>query len=399
MWQGNSIKLLVNTTRRSFSNTPPTWLNGVDMEAFKKTLMENPGKGGLNTKVATDASVSKESVISKASLETIEPKSSVNKFFDASSSRLNDILPEGSSRTFVKAMDITKHWMLRKTTSEILSKLSNFKNSSEKSKLKFMLDGKTGVGKSVALGQIIDYCRSSDWLVFHVPKARDWCYHGFYVEKSKVIPDKFDVAGLGDDLLSSFLSAHSDKLAELPLDDAEKYSTMFNVYQREFTGTTLKDLVEFGIKYPETSCVAIVELRSQLNRVTTYPVLIAIDEYNWWHFDTVFGFKGKAVKPSDISVISAFSDFGETNQDMENGVFIGATTDTFKTRMDLRNKIDYKKYKRTFKNYNSPELASVLDYYEEMGFIYTPNDDNLINSVHLMTNGNPWGVFQRVAVL
>lgn len=107
-----------------------------------------------------------------------------------------------------------------------------------------------------------------------------------------------------------------------------------------------------------------------------FPILIAVDEYNWWHYDTIFGYEGRNVHPQDILPVNALSSFHSENSSLrgdnilKNGIFIGATTENFTTRFHLDEQIDYKKYRQTFQPYSEKELDSVMNYYRDSGFTF-----------------------------
>lgn len=42
-----------------------------------------------------------------------------------------------------------------------------------------VLDGLAGSGKSIILAMLVHWARDDGWLVFYVPRARDWTHKGF----------------------------------------------------------------------------------------------------------------------------------------------------------------------------------------------------------------------------
>lgn len=108
-------------------------------------------------------------------------------------------------------------------------------------------------------------------------------------------------------------------------------------------------------------------------------MLIAIDEYNTWFQDTIFGYDGKPVKPSDISVIDAFLDIDAEGYKMsrrvQNGLFIGAFTEQYPSKSKIKDMIDYRKLRKTYRTYTTKELQDVLQYYRQVQFLVGTYND------------------------
>ena len=47
-------------------------------------------------------------------------------------------------------------------------------------KKQIVLDGPVSSGKSIALAMLVHWARSEGWLVFYVPKGKDWTHGGFF---------------------------------------------------------------------------------------------------------------------------------------------------------------------------------------------------------------------------
>ena len=43
-----------------------------------------------------------------------------------------------------------------------------------------VLDGPVSCGKSIALAMLVHWARDEGWLVFYVPRGRDWTHGGFF---------------------------------------------------------------------------------------------------------------------------------------------------------------------------------------------------------------------------
>ena len=48
-----------------------------------------------------------------------------------------------------------------------------------------VLDGPVSCGKSIALAMLVHWARDEGWLVFYVPRGRDWTHGGFFYRNPK----------------------------------------------------------------------------------------------------------------------------------------------------------------------------------------------------------------------
>lgn len=49
-----------------------------------------------------------------------------------------------------------------------------------KARKQVVLDGPVSCGKSIALAMLVHWARDEGWLVFYVPKGREWAHGGFF---------------------------------------------------------------------------------------------------------------------------------------------------------------------------------------------------------------------------
>lgn len=103
-----------------------------------------------------------------------------------------------------------------------------------------------------------------------------------------------------------------------------------------------------------------------------FKVLLAVDEYNWWHFPTVFGFRLKPVTTDDIVPIRAMKhlvkDGVNEGSGFANGLSIYATTYSYPCSYDLKEHVNYAKLCRKFRKYSEKELENYLRYFNEKDF-------------------------------
>lgn len=55
-----------------------------------------------------------------------------------------------------------------------------FQLSGSKVRKQIVLDGPVSCGKSIALAMLVHWARDQGWLVFYVPKGREWTHGGFF---------------------------------------------------------------------------------------------------------------------------------------------------------------------------------------------------------------------------
>jgi hypothetical protein len=71
--------------------------------------------------------------------------------------------------------------------------------------------------------------------------------------------------------------------------------------------------------------------------------LIAVDEYNIWFQKTVFGYEGRDVYPSNISVVDALLDVKEEglskDRELSNGLFIAAVTENYPSSYNFKKQV------------------------------------------------------------
>ncbi|GAB9472177.1 Atp-dependent dna helicase snf21 [Globisporangium polare] len=332
------------------------------------------------------------------------------KFFALLKETQDKVLPEGIGKHMENTFELIghRHVMLRDNTLKIISLMKDWENSKKETK-GFVIDGERGSGKSFALQQIVQFARESNWLVLYVPNARAWCVEAPYVMKSPVDESKYDIDVFGVELLEKFLHCHGAQLSEIPLRGSygdRYYPASFKAKPKstseyDAAALTLRDLVENGIKDEDLACTAVVDLRTELAQVTEFPVLIAVDEYNLWFQKTVFGFEGKEVFPSDITVIDALKDIGAEglaeDRTLANGLFIAAVTENYPSHYDFKKQVNYRALRTTMRTYTQEELESVVAYYNQVSFLHDKPTPSELAYFRLMTKALPLHVTDRAS--
>lgn len=295
-------------------------------------------------------------------------------------------------------IDGEKHWMLRRPTLRLLRSLCN----PELRRPGYVLKGDSGTGKSVGLAQVVDYCRSNDWIVLHVPEARALGYKAPAVNESLIYPGQYDVEEFGTDLLKSFQSMNGEKLDQIPL-GKDFSKDFFQPLELKFEGKSLADFVQFGIEQPDAACSVVVELIFELGRIESHQVLIAIDEFNWLYFDTVFGFQGKDLIANDLTIARALKPFTTTGfrrKSLKNGAFVCALTENYPTKFQTEDVIKASHSSSiSYQAYSREELDKVMAYYKDVRFSFEPVTEESSAHMSFMTARNPHQVYQRLRLL
>ncbi|GLE01369.1 hypothetical protein PINS_up010199 [Pythium insidiosum] len=333
------------------------------------------------------------------------------KFFPFLKETQHKIMPEGLNKRTEATFDLVghRHAMLRENTLKVISMMKDWESAKAESTGAVVIDGERGCGKTFALQQIVQFARESEWLVLYIPRARSWCYEAPYVMPSPYIEGKFDIDTFAIDLLEKFLQCHGEQLRAVPLRGNygdRYYPESFPAKPKEAgefdaSTLTLRDLVVNGIRDEELASTAVVDLRAELAKVTEFPVLVAIDEYNTWFEKTVFGYDGVDVKPSDIAVIDALTDVRADglveDRKLENGLFVLATTENFPSKVDFKKQVNYRAHRLTMRPYNHEELQSVMAYYNQVHFVHDKPTDSQLAYFRLMTKAVPLNVFDRAS--
>ncbi|OQR90098.1 hypothetical protein ACHHYP_05808 [Achlya hypogyna] len=343
-------------------------------------------------------------------------KADLLKFFELSEAKIKQNYPEGLPRRIKEYFELTepsKQFMLRKPTLDIISVMKDFPNNwpanwPEKA---FVLDGERGTGKSVAIMQIVNYARENGWIVLFAPQVRSWCYDAPYVTKSAHMQGKFDIDVVAMDVLKQLIEYHGSQLAELKLsaDYGDRYYPHTFAKKPKSTSEfdkaelTLLDVAENGLKDDLLSCTALVDLRAELAKVTKFPVLIAIDEYNSFFEKTVFGYEGVDVAPRDISFIDALADIDETghreDRQLANGLFVAATTKNFPSAFKFTHQVDCKRVRKVMHPYSHEELDQLIAYLRSINFWKKDLTATEVSFLRLMTKNVPVKVFKQACIM
>ncbi|KDP45761.1 hypothetical protein JCGZ_17368 [Jatropha curcas] len=301
-------------------------------------------------------------------------------YFKFSEAGLNGVLPEGLPMGMVKEFEESMRRALLVRQS-FLDLRDNFRRivdpplrSSDgkgpKLRKQIVLDGPVSCGKSITLAMLVHWARDEGWLVFYVPKGREWTHGGFFYKNPET--GFWDTPAQAANILKDFVKYNESHLKQLPchisdpvpLGEGAGVGWMKGVESMPVPeGSTLYDLIQIGIKHTHAAVGVVVRLRKELSLVKDIPVLIAIDQYNNWftfseYEESVTSRSCRPIHARELATVNAFRSM--THDDMMVGAFSHSTA-VGKLRQDLP---DVPTGARVnLPRYSLDEAAAVSHYY------------------------------------
>lgn len=293
------------------------------------------------------------------------------------------MLPEGLPPGMVKEFEETRRCAVMVRQS-FLNLRDNFRRivdppirtGSKNSKRQIVLDGRVGCGKSITLAMLVHWARSEGWLVFYVPKGKEWTHGGFFYRAP--YSDLWDTPVQAAKILQDFLKFNESRLQQLPcqifdpipLGEGAGIGMMKGVDSMAMPeGSTLYDLIQTGITYSHAAVGVVVRLRKELSLVKDIPVLFAIDQYNNWftfseYQEPVTVRSCRSIHARELSMVNSYRSM--MHGDMMVGAFSRSTA-VGKLRQELPDvPLDARVILR---RYTSDEAAAVCHYYLRQGLI------------------------------
>ena len=105
----------------------------------------------------------------------------------------------------------------------------------------FILDGINGIGKSVAMMQMVSLLNELNWITIYIPNSLYWIGGFFHYERSKVDPEMFDQFELASHFLQTIQDLNSRNLAKIHCSSDVCLPNLV-------PGSTLADLIEYSLK-------------------------------------------------------------------------------------------------------------------------------------------------------
>ena len=325
-------------------------------------------------------------------VDVIFSNEGVGKFLTLSEDDVKRYFPEGFSSRLAKqeftstgahailirpqAIEAINNLKAQQATSFLGAKALSKKSSSSSQKTDvprpMLLHGYRGCGKSAVLSQVVYWARRSGWLVVTIPDGAAALADGVYISKNSA-ENSWDQPKFFVKFFGQLLTAHHDKLKQIPM------KSKVNI--GKFSPKTLFDLVEYGSVLEAQSAQCFSIFRSEIRRVTEFPVLLAFDSYNvlynasnaWKNPESTSYYKDP-LDPSDLSLGRMFYD-AHVNHKLAYGTFIGALTESEPVRRFVEDSssahpLEAPKYLEVTP-YSVPEFTTVMEHYKHKNWVRT----------------------------
>ncbi|KAK2386648.1 28S ribosomal protein S29, mitochondrial [Trifolium repens] len=259
-----------------------------------------------------------------------------------------------------------------------------------------ILDGPVSCGKSIALAMLVQWAREEGWLVFYVPRGKEWTHGGFFYKHPQTA--LWDTPVQAENVLKDFLKYNESYLKQLPcqifdpipLGEGAGVGWLKDVDSMAIPeGTMLYELVKTGIEQTHAAVGVVVRLRKELSLVKDMPVLIAIDQYNNWftfseYEEPVTIRSCRPIHAKEITMVNAFRSM--KHDDMMVGAFSHSTA-VGKLRQHLPDvPVDAR---AMFPRYSLEEAETVCHYYLRQRLIRREafTEENW-KKIYFLCNGN-----------
>ncbi|XP_027336496.1 28S ribosomal protein S29, mitochondrial [Abrus precatorius] len=259
-----------------------------------------------------------------------------------------------------------------------------------------VLDGPVSCGKSIALAMLVQWAREEGWLVFYVPKGKEWTHGGFFYKHPQT--GLWDTPVQAEIVLKDFMKYNESYLKQLscqildpiPLGEGAGVGWLKDADSLAIPeGTSLYELVKTGIEQTHAAVGVIVRLRKELSLVKDMPVLIAVDQYNNWftfseYEEPVTIRSCRPIHARELTMVKAFRSM--MHDDMMVGAFSHSTA-VGKLRKDLPDvPVDARVM---FPRYTLEEAETVCHYYLRQRLINREvfSEENW-KKIYFLCNGN-----------
>ncbi|KAF7816194.1 28S ribosomal protein S29, mitochondrial [Senna tora] len=328
------------------------------------------------------------------------------RYFKFNHQELQKLLPEGLPMGMVKEFEDSLRTSLLVRRS-FLDLRDNFrrvvdptilpsKSKGPKVRKQIVLDGPVSCGKSIALAMLVHWAREEGWLVFYVPRGREWTHGGYFYKHPHT--GLWDTPVQAESKKKDFLKYNESFLKELPcqifdsipLGEGAGVGWLKDADSMVIPeGTNLYELVKTGIDHTHAAVGVVVRLRKELSLVKDRPVLIAIDQYNNWftfsaYEEPVSIRSCRPIHARELTMVKAFRSM------MHNDMMVGAfshSTAVGKLRKDLPDvPVDARVL---FPRYSLDEAEAVCHYYLRQRLIPREvfSEENW-KKLYFLSNGN-----------
>ncbi|KAI3450268.1 hypothetical protein Pfo_006933 [Paulownia fortunei] len=344
-------------------------------------------------------------LFTSASSLSLLTKDDTNTYFTFSMEELKEVLPEGLPLGMVKEFEESSRSALL-VRQCFIDLRDNFRRAADPSlvvkskapkvRKQIVLDGPLSCGKSIALAMLVHWARKEGWLVLYAPRGQDWTHGGLFYKNPQT--GLWDTPVQAANILHDFLKYNKSCLQGLkcnildpiPLGEGAGVGWPKGSDKMQISGeTTLYQLVEAGLNNTHAAVGVVVRLRKELSKVTSVPVLFAIDQYNSWftftdYEEPVTVRSCQAIHARELATVNAFRSM--MHEDMMVGAFSHSTA-VGKLRQELPDvPTDAQIY---FPRYSLDEAATVCHYYLRQRLVKRDafSEENW-KKIFFLSNGN-----------
>eukprot|EP01132_Coremiostelium_polycephalum_P001387 gene1387-1753_t len=258
-----------------------------------------------------------------------------------------------------------------------------------------VLDGRPGTGKTVTLAQIAFWANQQGWLVVKLPDANTFI-NGGILTKFEPNPLIFEHNDTIQPFLEQFVENNADKLKQI------KLKTKFKIQETGFISSpdkTLFDLLE-TIKFEATSDI-FYHFKKEINAVTEFPVLVAIDGYNYYLRTCEFGdMFDPASTPGTLPadrLIGPHLFKNITQHSLTNGVVVASLSNE-KPKPEVYDTVPKSCFIEVEK-FSLYELRLFINFLVESGYYPTAPATETIQYIYQMASGNPRECWKLLRIL
>lgn len=249
-------------------------------------------------------------------------QASVGSAFRFTKDNLNIVKHAGIPPTLAREFETEReaHSVIRASTLSTIDKLDKAAKESSKEN-RYVLHGDSGSGRSISLLQSVVYAQQSGWLVMYIPKSQHLVDSSYdYVPPVEGSNSLWSQPALSAYLLKTFAESNKDKLANVKISQD---------YAQVKKGDSLYDLCMYASKF-ENSAVEVFEgVFAELNKQSTYPVLLAMDSVQALFQPTLYRDNHfNKLQPYDLSVTAKLLELISARQQLNKGAIIAATSST-----------------------------------------------------------------------
>lgn len=266
-----------------------------------------------------------------------------------------------------------------------ISKSGTLKGSPHMPTPGFLLDGPPGCGKSMIINHCVHWARSTgEWLVVFIPEpSRLLLGHGLFQRGEGKDSNKIYQPEFAETIIKQIYAANKEKLKEVAYDGSEGATCAEAIMAFQALGASAKE---------KSAVNVLVNVMGALKTQTAFPLLVAVDEINALRgISAYMDLDMKPVPAANVVVAELFSRF--LDADYKRGVVLGAAT-----RTGLYQNVPLPAFRRKpmqVRGINRDELKTFLTFQQNMGELFTPVSDELLDYLLFVTGGR-WVDLERM---